>query len=744
MGAAMSAAMSAGRDTTGCTARGRPAGATRRPWRRRVTGGLAMVALVSGFLVVAGSPALAARGEVAPSATASTFTVHDDGSVHVDVAVTIVNHDSCPAGYVCFYDATAIAVPTVASGLSSDGGSIHAEGVSAFFERAVVSLSSNLVTGASRVIHVSYDISGGARSNPFVRTNRAYVEFFAFGVGDPGRVDVTITVPDEFDSTVDFASMERNDDGHTTTYHATAITNPDSFTAAFTARNDTALVHRSLVVAGHTVDLRSWPGDTGWADFVANELTRGVPALESLVRARLPKTNTLTITETAAPYLYGYAGWYTDINNSIEIGDDLDATVVLHEVSHEWFNRGVFSDRWINEGLAQDFSTLAVSRLGGKLAQPDPVDPNAAGHVTLDDWSAPQFRSDTADAEERFGYNASFYVIRTLADEIGPIRMDAVLGAAMRGDITYLGIVHSPEHEAGGFGWRQLLDLLDNTGHARTADALFAKLVATVPERAEMAARTTARASYAGLVARSGTWGAPRAVRQAMHDWNFGAAAPAVSQARKVLDLRDATQRLLAPLHVALPASLQQSYEQSASLDTVVSAATALHAAAQSLSAARSRLDAGRNVWQRIGLIGADAQRSLVLAEQAFARGDLAATARDTHAVSVSIGDASRVGQRRTAITGAVILALVLVLFGVRRLSRRRARRAEERAAAARAAETAGEPDDDSGAVAVGSDADADADADPGAVPDTGSEAGPGADEGYATAGFEPSDSNPA
>ena len=55
--------------------------------------------------------------------------------------------------------------------------------------------------------------------------------------------------------------------------------------------------------------------------------------------------------ETASPYLYGYAGWYMPFESVIEVGDELDQHVMLHELAHIWFNDDLFEGRWINEAL---------------------------------------------------------------------------------------------------------------------------------------------------------------------------------------------------------------------------------------------------------------------------------------------------------------------------------------------------------------------------------------------------------
>ena len=69
--------------------------------------------------------------------------------------------------------------------------------------------------------------------------------------------------------------------------------------------------------------------------------------------------------ESNTPYLYGYAGWFEPVNDVIEIGDELDQIVILHELTHRWFNDQMFSTRWINEGLAEELAAQAMAELDG-------------------------------------------------------------------------------------------------------------------------------------------------------------------------------------------------------------------------------------------------------------------------------------------------------------------------------------------------------------------------------------------
>ena len=81
--------------------------------------------------------------------------------------------------------------------------------------------------------------------------------------------------------------------------------------------------------------------------------------------------------------------------------------MVLHELSHAWFNRNWFSDRWLNEGFAQTYSNMAVDELGGNPLSPDLISPSDPGHIALNDWSDPDFTDGTSD-RETFGYGAAF------------------------------------------------------------------------------------------------------------------------------------------------------------------------------------------------------------------------------------------------------------------------------------------------------------------------------------------------
>ena len=54
--------------------------------------------------------------------------------------------------------------------------------------------------------------------------------------------------------------------------------------------------------AGVSVGVRSWPGDTAWADFATKDVTDGVPALATLIDEPLPIKG-LEVIQATTPYL---------------------------------------------------------------------------------------------------------------------------------------------------------------------------------------------------------------------------------------------------------------------------------------------------------------------------------------------------------------------------------------------------------------------------------------------------------
>jgi hypothetical protein len=73
--------------------------------------------------------------------------------------------------------------------------------------------------------------------------------------------------------------------------------------------------------------------------------------------------------------------------------------VIVHEASHAWFNDSLFTERWLYEGLAEEYAwrvqTDVGSDAGPAPARPDLKHPGLLGRVC---WIVPQFlRDQTTD-----------------------------------------------------------------------------------------------------------------------------------------------------------------------------------------------------------------------------------------------------------------------------------------------------------------------------------------------------------
>lgn len=140
--------------------------------------------------------------------------------------------------------------------------------------------------------------------------------------------------------------------------------------------------------------------DQEWAEFTVDTVERGLPALQEVLGLELPD-RPLTVVESTGGYHLGYAGVYIGDLNLIEVGDELDRKVMLHELSHLWLNANLFAERWIFEGLAEEVSNRAADELGEPRTPPDPIDPDDPAAVALNDWGDPSVLDPDRLAGER-------------------------------------------------------------------------------------------------------------------------------------------------------------------------------------------------------------------------------------------------------------------------------------------------------------------------------------------------------
>lgn len=637
------------------------------------------VVLLACTLVFAGArPARALDGLAVTSAT--TYRLDPDAGVvraRTELAFTNTTVDVEENGTVKrrYFSAFTFPVPvgaTSAAANTADGTALGItsnpiEGNTSFVTYSVA-FAAPLYAGEHLDVVVTYDIGGLAPRSPDPsRVNPAYVAFTAYGVGDPGAASIRVEVPDSYDiDTLGSDAQVTTADG-ITVYTADAIAQPDQFALFVSARDDERLTSSPVEVGDARFDLRSWPGDTEWQQFIGAQLTAGVPQLAELVGQPWPIADTVAVREAFTPYLYGYAGWFSAAENELEIGEDLDAEVVLHELSHAWFNTTWFDDRWVNEGLAQTYAAAAVTAAGGT---PTPATPPAAddpSRISLLEWNQPDFVQG-GGAVETYGYAASYAIIQQIVDQIGLDGMRRVLAAVQADTIAYVGEGPAEADGTATTDWRRLLDLVDELGpdtpgSGWSAQPMFADLVVTTDVLPQLDQRTTARAAYAQLVALGAGWTPPLAVRRAMADWNFELATTEMATATTALGLRDQIDAAAGQLGITLGDDERNAFESAVDLSEVLDRLQGRLDTIALVQRAVARAHAPVDVLERVGLMGDDPEDDVDAALDALRAGDDTAARSAAQRLLDSYDDASSSGVQRTAVAAAA-LVLVAMLTG--------------------------------------------------------------------------------
>jgi hypothetical protein len=457
---------------------------------------------------------------------------------------------------------------------------------------------------------------------------------------------------------------------------------PDEFFAVVTGERSAAYeVDRLTLGDGVNLAVLSWPEDAQWSETVTETLTDGMPELRDLVGLDWPVAKDLKVTERYTPSLEGYAGLFYVEDERIDVSEDLDPATILHEASHAWFNEGLFSQRWIYEGLAEEYAWRVLIAVGGDAqalpSRPKPSDPGAQPLLR---WTFPEAirDEDTSDAE-LYGYKASFWLLHQVVEAGGEDQMRRAFEAASANHTAYPG-EGAPETVAERDDWRRFLDLVEPVaapGSPVIEDAIRA--VVTTPLEAQVLDdRSDARATYRDLLAAGEGWLPPWYVREPMGSWLFPTAAPRMTEATAVLALRDALETAAAAEGLTPGDELETLYEGATDgFAEATALANAELAAVDAIGDARARVEAEPDLFAQIGLLGETPPRApYEEARAAFANGDMDAAVERAAAASARATSAPTRGQERVIMGAVVLLALVafaVFLLVLRRRERRRA-----------------------------------------------------------------------
>jgi hypothetical protein len=674
------------------SARRAAARAIRREIRSRAAFPALVVAcllVVAGALAPAAVPSLPVPAWVAPAialaagdqlevATGATYAADPAaGRVHVAVDLDVVNRKpaSASGGVITRYryDAVNIAVPAEAVRVRAkqDGAALKVTNSKRDGYRLVsVALRTPLYFRDRASLTVTFDMRGDKpRSASSVRIGMAFLSFPVWAYGDRGTVRVTVPR--------DYAVTTRGSDlaSSTTADGATALTattgDPPGWYALVAATDEAAMASRSISLAGgNRVLLRGWPEDKRWTRVASTVLADAIPDLQQRIGLPWPVAGTLTVNEVYAPLLEGYAGLYDPATATMTISEQLDRATMIHEASHAWFNGGLFTQRWINEGLAEEYASRVLAAQGAKAPAPAKVKRSAKAAFPLASWPPPAAIDDKAAASrEQFGYAAAWTVVRRIVNAAGEEGMRRVFAAAAARTTAYPGAGPAEATRLPN-DWRRLVDLAEEVGGTGDLAGYVAPWVLPDDSRDLVARRAEARASYRALLDRGGGWAGPRVVRMDLDGWDFDAARASLAAAASALDARDQLVAAAGALGLTLPTTLRTAYEDAASDDDLAAATAQLTAARDALPAlaeATSAVAEPRDWLADFGLGGLDPASSLADARTAWSAGRSGEAQQMADALVARLDGATDAGTSRLRTLAALpaVVAAVLVLLGL-------------------------------------------------------------------------------
>ena len=659
---------------------------TRPRWRWRLGGALAglFVAVLVAWSPLAVQPVLAA-GPLRVEAD-TTYTVDPgDARIHVEIDYRVTSNKANTPTIIYYYRTLSLGIqPEARSVRAADASGAIGTSTTArnSFTEVTVRLRANLYYHRTTRFTLRYDLPGGKpRSSSPTRVGRAFVTFGVWAFGDPNLGSVEVRMPAGFTTTIDGGPMTTTTSASGNVAKASPAV-PDEFFAVVTGERSAAYeVDRLTLGEGVNLAVLSWPEDARWSETVTETLTDGMPELRDLVGLDWPVAKDLKLTERYTPSLEGYAGLFYVEDERIDVSENLDPATILHEASHAWFNEGLFSQRWIYEGLAEEYAWRVLTAVG-RDAQALPKRPKASdpGAQPLLRWTFPEAirDEDTSDAE-LYGYQASFWLLHQVVEAAGEDQMRQAFDAASANHTAYPG-EGTPESVAERDDWRRFLDLVEpaQAPDSRVIEDAVRAAVTTPLEAQILDARTDARDAYRDLLAAGEGWLPPWYVREPMGSWLFPTATTRMTEAAAVLALRDAVATAAAAEGLTPGDELERLYEGATDgFAEATALANAQLAAVDAIGDARARVAAEPDLFAQIGLLGdTPPQASYEEARAAFANGDMDAAVERAADASAIATRAATLGQERVILGAIVVAALLAIIVFVLVLRRRQPRRA--------------------------------------------------------------------
>ena len=630
------------------------------------------------------SPALAQAGEYRLETTAVYRLDPEAGRIDVSVDVTFTNTSPDPPGAYTIFERALLAVQDGASDLrAADAGgplAVSSEVVGETQAAAIV-LRQPIRFGQSTSFVLDYALLDAAAPTIRVRPSATVVTVWGFGTTS----SITVDVPAGYEVTVDGDELQVERGAEFTRLTSGPISAPPDWAAVVTASRPADLVtlHGTAELASGVAEIRvqAWADDEEWGRETLALLERSLPVLERLVGLPYRAIDVLTVTESVSRSATALDISRPEAGADILIGFDQPPFTTLHEAAHVWMGPALFRSRWIYEGFASHYASLAADELG--IEEPyDPAalrDEHAALAFPLEQWAP---AGEASEEQDQYGYPASWALARAMAQRAGDEALRAVVAAIDAGRGAYAppvtaqgdeGTASRQDDEQDGtrgraVNAREFLDHLEEqTGVA--FDDLFARYVFAAADADLLDERRAVRESYRALEDAGGEWGVPAPVIEAMGRWDFSAAATAIEEATAWLAERDALVAALDRAGLTAPERLREIYRRSGGGQDAEHELQLERGFLERYVEARTSVTGDPSPLERMGLFGAmEPARALDRAADLFAAGDVEA-ADALVAETVERAETADMSGAVRLIGVAGVLALIAVLV-VQRLGR--------------------------------------------------------------------------
>nr|MDP9467762.1 hypothetical protein [Chloroflexota bacterium] len=279
----------------------------------------------------------------------------------------------------------------------------------------------------------------------------------------------------------------------------------------------------------------------------------------------------------------------------------------------------------------------------------------------LVDWGAGQ----PGAAREAYAYAASWVLVDRIAGAVGEANLLAALRRVVAGFSAYDPGDPAQVPLAGlRFAPVDTRRFLDQLAAASGVDLpnLFGDGVLGPEATAELAKRGLARDAYLRLIRSAGDWGAPDPVRNAMTEWRFDDALPAMELASAWLVERDELIAKVAAAGLSTPDQLRERFAAGGGGADAQAELAAESAVVDAYLDVQVNAAAADGWLETIGLFAADDPGQLLAqAATQFAQGELLAAAGTLDAAEGQLNRAPTNGAVRIA-SAAVLLTVIGLL----------------------------------------------------------------------------------